>query len=796
MTRLLALLLCATLVACSSSDADDDLQDGPKAKAPAPTWEDEPKAAPEAKKAQKLQRTWPREYENSKGKLIVYQPQIKKWDRYRSLKASAAIALTPKGSKGAVIGALDVSAETLTSFEQRQVWVHKRKIEDLRFPAASLSQTLELKELVKSLLPKDMIKISMDRVLAMLSQAQLDHPEVEVDHAPPPIRVSQEPAILVIFMGAPVFRAVEGTDLEFAVNTNWDVLRDPKTKRCFLRNKSTWLEAPDPLEGPWTVTKALPAGAAKLPATDNWKAARAAIPPKPLSAPAPKVFSVDRPSELILIKGKPVYTDVFPTGLTYVSNTESDVFRHTRSGTHYYLVSGRWFQSKSLAGPWAATNELPVGFTEIPFDHPRARVRVAIPGTPEAEEAVIMASIPRTATVDRKKVKLAVKVVYTGEPKFEAVEKLQVEYAANTAFDVLRFKAKYYLCHEGIWFVSDSATGPWVVCDSVPKEIYSIPSSHPKHNVTYVYVYDSSPDVVVVGYTGGYTGVYVASGVVVFGTGYAWGWYAAHSYGYHYYGHHHYAYGHHAYYSHYHGAYMSGGRSYGPYGGAGWGTRYNSSTGTYARGVGAYGPHGGTYAAQAYNPYTGASARTRQSYNSYSHWGSSVVSRGNNTVRTAHYGDSRGNVAGFQTNKGARGVAARGQYRSGGAVRTKNGDLYVGNKGNVYRRSSPGQWQQRSSKGTWQNTNHVSTQQRAQARQKAQTRVQQGYRGNRQPRQRSGNLNSQAWSRQRGAAQQRRNTQRGRSSWGSRSSGSARSRGSGGFNRGGGRSRGGGGRRR
>jgi len=54
----------------------------------------------------------------------------------------------------------------------------------------------------------------------------------------------------------------------------------------------------------------------------------------------------------------------------------------------------------------------------------------------------------------------------------------------------------------------------------VPPVIYSIPRNSPLHYVTYVRVYDSTSDVVYVGYTPGYVGSYLsADNVIVYGTG-------------------------------------------------------------------------------------------------------------------------------------------------------------------------------------------------------------------------------------------------------------------------------------
>ena len=104
------------------------------------------------------------------------------------------------------------------------------------------------------------------------------------------------------------------------------------------------------------------------------------------------------------------------------------------------------------------------------------------------------------------------------EPEFLLIQGTEVYYGVNTPQDVFRVKGVYYCCSAGVWFMSVSQQGPWVLCTEVPKEIYAIPATHPKHNVTYVYVYDSTPDVVYVGYTPGYTGCYISGRTVVYGT--------------------------------------------------------------------------------------------------------------------------------------------------------------------------------------------------------------------------------------------------------------------------------------
>ena len=113
-------------------------------------------------------------------------------------------------------------------------------------------------------------------------------------------------------------------------------------------------------------------------------------------------------------------------------------------------------------------------------------------------------------------------VAYQGNPEFKAIEGSKgVEQAVNTDKDIVRVGPDYYMCFQGVWFMARSATGPWEVTSSVPKEIYEIPASSPSHHVTYVTVKEDEEDAdweTAVAYAG-YTGMMVAWGCAVWGTG-------------------------------------------------------------------------------------------------------------------------------------------------------------------------------------------------------------------------------------------------------------------------------------
>jgi hypothetical protein len=77
-----------------------------------------------------------------------------------------------------------------------------------------------------------------------------------------------------------------------------------------------------------------------------------------------------------------------------------------------------------------------------------------VAGTDEAREAVLDAQIPQTAAV---KVDATTTVEYDGKPRFEPVEETDgLEYAVNTASQVIKYGDTYYCCDDGVWYVSQS----------------------------------------------------------------------------------------------------------------------------------------------------------------------------------------------------------------------------------------------------------------------------------------------------------------------------------------------------
>ena len=464
---------------------------------------------------------WPRASTTPSGAaLVVYQPQISSWPDQKNVVLYAAVSYTPKGAAKPALGTIKVESATSVAPDRRLVSFSEFRITESNFSTLQRDQVRTLLAELTAAVPLNERVIALDRVLANVDKSQIIPKNIDgVKADPPPIFFSKTPAVLVNVDGDPIWSPIKGNDLQYAVNTNWDLFQHTRTKTLYLRATDTWLKAAA-LQGPWTYAGPLPDSFYKLPNDPNWKDAKGALPGRKIApGDAPRVFATTTPAELMLLKGEPAYAAVTGTRLLWISNTDSDVFRAGRTGPVYFLTSGRWFSAPDFGGPWTfASLNLPADFKKIPLEHARSRVLASVPGTPEAAEAVLLAQIPQTATVGKDL--QAPEVTYQGAPEFQPIEKTTVQRAVNTDKDIIRVGDLYYMCFQGVWFMSTSATGPWQVTGDVPTAIYTIPVSSPSYSVTYVTVQTASPTTVVYVASPAYSGMMVAWGCAVWGTGY------------------------------------------------------------------------------------------------------------------------------------------------------------------------------------------------------------------------------------------------------------------------------------
>jgi hypothetical protein len=641
---------------------------------------------------------WPRAYTTNAGaRLLIYQPQIASWELQKDMIAYAAVAYQAKSAAMPALGTVTIEADTNVSLDSRLVRFTRIRVTESSFPSLERDQVRDLTDALVDGIPEADRIIALDRVLESVDRSQIRPTNVEgVKSDPPVIFFSTRSSILVNLDGEPIWSPIPENDLKYAVNTNWDLFQHEPSKTYYLRNERVWMKSTG-LYGPWVAAGSLPPSFSKLPNDENWKEVKSSLSGAGSKAAIPQVFLITIPAELISVQGNPIYTSVRGASpLVWLQNTEADVFRMGMNGPMYYLVAGRWFTAPGPAGPWTfATPRLPDVFKKIPLEHPRSRVLASVPGTPQSAEAILLSQVPQTARVNIRETK-APDVEFQGDPMFEAIPMTRVSRAVNTDKDIIKVGDLYYMCFQGVWFMSRNATGPWEVAQTVPKEIYEIPASSPAHNVTYVTVVEDDDDEwVTFAAVAGYTGMMVAYGCVVWGSGwyyppYVWygGFYPVY---YPFYP----TYGFSAWYNPWTGAYGRGAAWYGPYGGMGASARYNPRTGTYSRSAVAWGPYGARGVGEAYNPRTGTYARTSQGSGVYGSWGSTSVQRGDQWAQTARVTNRvTGNTTRVtQGSGGGEAITRRGPGGTSGIARTGSGDVYAGRDGNVYRRQEGGGWE-------------------------------------------------------------------------------------------------------
>lgn len=520
---------------------------------------------------------WPREITVPEAQIVVYQPQTDVLSGNR-LSYRSAVSVTPAGSTEPVFGTVWIESRVETDTDTRTAVLAGFEVPRVRFPSASDEEQETLVEILQREAVGWQLEVSLDRLIETLQLAEREKVVADdLKSDPPRILVETEPAVLVSYDGEPIVATLPGsTELEQVVNTAFWIVKDPKKGDFVLfADGETWYHATSP-SGPW-VAGGKPSKKVRKSVPDE---IRDKVEKAELTGDPPKILVATEPSELVVIEGEPEYESIEGTDLLAVSNTESDLVMETTTQRHFLLLSGRWYEGEGFQGPWtfAAADALPDSFVRIPADGDYGHLLTFVGGTQQAQEALIEAQVPQTAPVKRD---ATIRVTYDGDPRFEAVGDTAMSYAINTEDQVLRVDDAYYCVREAVWYTGSSPTGPWRVATEVPDEVQSIPPSSPVYNTRYVEIYESTPEVVYMGYYPGYYGSYVWGPTIVWGTGW---WYRP------WWGH------------YYYPRYSTWGFHvrYNPW--YGWGFGFSYSTGRFTFGIGYGGHRGGYYGPRGYYP--------------------------------------------------------------------------------------------------------------------------------------------------------------------------------------------------
>ena len=210
--------------------------------APAPSRQPE---SPTAPAGPTVDGEWPRRFTTPSGAAFsVFQPQVASWENQKHMTFYSAASYTAKAGDKPALGTIKAEADTKVSVNERLVEFAVLKITESNFPTLDKPQMQEIvAELSKGIPQHDRV-IALDRVLASIDKSQILPKNVEgVKADPPTVFFSKTPAVVVNIDGEPIWSPIAGTDLKYAINTNWDLFEHGTSKTLYLRHDATWLKA-------------------------------------------------------------------------------------------------------------------------------------------------------------------------------------------------------------------------------------------------------------------------------------------------------------------------------------------------------------------------------------------------------------------------------------------------------------------------------------------------------------------------------------------------------------------------
>ena len=161
---------------------------------------------------------WPRRFNLGEGKVLVYQPQVEKWEANR-LDFRAAVAAKASESNAETFGVIWGTARTDVDRVTRMVTLEDLSLTRSDFPTLADNGASYRSQLQKEFTGAERT-VALDRLEDSLAASITMPPEgVHVKNEPPRIIVSYSPAILIPISGTPALQHVPDTRFERVINT-------------------------------------------------------------------------------------------------------------------------------------------------------------------------------------------------------------------------------------------------------------------------------------------------------------------------------------------------------------------------------------------------------------------------------------------------------------------------------------------------------------------------------------------------------------------------------------------------
>lgn len=466
------------------------------------------------------QNSWPKDIAiSSGGKITIYQPQSETFENNK-LTGRSAISVRKTAKAEPVFGAIFFMATMSTDKTSRMAVLESVEITNAKFSGVEdQTEINKLTSLIQKEAPQWKLKISIDELVASVKKENVSQVSSGFKNDPPKIIYAVKPTTLVVLDGEPEIQKDNNLDADKVVNSPNLIFKE--SNQWNLYAGGIWYKSSEVITG-WkqnnSLSKKVKSVNEQIKKQEKENNDGKTIIEKPQVT---AIIVVTEPTELLQSTGEANYKTIEGTSLLYVFNSPNEIFKEINLQKTFVLIAGRWYAAPNINGPWVyiEADKLPKDFAKIPEESDKGEVLANVAGTDEAEEAKIDAEIPQTAKVNRKTA--TINVEYDGTPQFNKIDGTSLQLSENANLTVMIDPGgRYFALDNGVWFLGNTANGPWIVANDRPKDVDKIPASSPAYNTKYVYIYNQTPDFVYTGYTSGYTGGYIYGNTIIYGTGY------------------------------------------------------------------------------------------------------------------------------------------------------------------------------------------------------------------------------------------------------------------------------------